>query len=136
MSPRVFPSGICVVWQDREILGPHNGSRRILGRKLFESSTDPKYVKLKLMCKTKAKYPQLRIQFRKFYLRMMTPRGSYLDRMRLKTKYQLCLNVFHLAVFQKMGKACTSLPHAMPDFICYSFSIRMILSVSVTTSSL
>ena len=45
MSPRVFPSGDYVVWQDREVLGPHNGSRRILGRKLFEYSHDPKYVR-------------------------------------------------------------------------------------------
>ncbi|KAJ6643367.1 Acylamino-acid-releasing enzyme, partial [Pseudolycoriella hygida] len=43
LCPRVSPSEDYVIWQDREILGPHNSSRNVLQSKIFPTSTDPRY---------------------------------------------------------------------------------------------
>lgn len=44
MCPRVSPSADYVIWQDREILGPHDSSRNILTSKIYPTSTDSRYV--------------------------------------------------------------------------------------------
>ncbi|CAG7826173.1 unnamed protein product, partial [Allacma fusca] len=43
LCPRVAPTQDYVIWQDRETFGPHDSSRNILSRKIFPTSTDPRY---------------------------------------------------------------------------------------------
>ncbi|KAG4079036.1 hypothetical protein HA402_001691 [Bradysia odoriphaga] len=48
LCPRVSPSQDYVIWQDREILGPHDSSRNILTSKIYPTSTDPRYTGTKI----------------------------------------------------------------------------------------
>lgn len=43
LCPRVSPTQDYVIWQDREVLGPHDSSRNILTSKIYPTSTDPRY---------------------------------------------------------------------------------------------
>lgn len=44
LCPRVSPIQDQVIWQDREILGPHNSSRNILTSTIYPTTNDPRYV--------------------------------------------------------------------------------------------